>query len=104
MDSALAWAMYTKELTDLTEDEKLQTISFRKEILLKFNVHNMKEGYNPDIKHVRFNLEHVSYIHKVTINIYLLTHIYLYPLHIESYLPNHSLNNHSLNNSLKPVN
>ena len=85
MDSALAWAMYTKELIDLTEDEKLQIISFRKEILLKFNVHDMKEGYNPDVKHVRFNLEHVSYIHKVKINIYLLTHIHLY-MNIYTYI------------------
>ena len=67
MDSAFAWAMYTKELHQLSNVDKNAVVSLRKEALVMFGA-TLKEGFNPDIRHVRFNLEPVTYVHKPLIS------------------------------------
>ena len=77
MDSAFAWAIYAEELHELSEVEKNAVVSLRKEALELFRT-SLREGFNPDVRHVRFNMEPVTYIHKPVITYAALTIVDFY--------------------------
>lgn len=63
--SFLSWAMYVKRIPDLTDEEYKRVDIAYKEVFKRHPIlHTLEPGFNPDVKHVAFNLEPVPYIHR----------------------------------------
>ena len=77
--SALAWAVYVQEVTALTREQRGVLIELQEEAFRRFNI-SMPEGSNPNVRHVKFNLEPVSYIHKPLFLYGLLNFLEIYYL------------------------
>ncbi len=63
--SFLAWAMFAKHVQDLTEIEASKVGDAYNEVFRRHPIlHTLNPGFNPNIKHVAFNLEPIPYIHR----------------------------------------
>ena len=61
--SFLAWALFVRNLNDLTDVQKKMVVLVTEKAECKFNF-KFKPGFNPKLYHARLNLEHLSYIHR----------------------------------------
>ena len=62
-ESMLAFSMFVKPLNALTDEEYKVIDDLRRKATETFNI-KWKKGSNSDVKHINFNLEPVSYMHR----------------------------------------
>jgi hypothetical protein len=62
-ESFIAWTVIAKKLHQLTDDEHMQVVRLRKELLLYFQI-DMEEGYNPNIQHVTVDFDSVKHTYR----------------------------------------
>ena len=61
-DSFLCWALYTKKIEQVTDEEESNIVSHRRRIEKQFNM-SWTDETTPGIKHIQFNLDDLGYVH-----------------------------------------
>lgn len=69
--SFLAWSIYSREFSDLSDDEQKVVQRLLKEAEERFGI-TFEEGHNATVQHVRFNLAPVPYAHHLAVQYLLL--------------------------------
>ena len=63
MYSFLAWAMYSADFEQLTEEEKSAVLSMTLHIASETNL-CFEDGYNPNVTHIKMTLNPIAYYHR----------------------------------------